>query len=690
MPSNKVSNIQTTPSDRRFCSVSYSLSVSQSARSFAVDITGSLDGIHALVKRRIPSHANSFKSELVDGDNDSFILADSKSNAHQPTSTIDIKCISVSACARGLYFGNVDIHWTGSHLDQLAKHLPRIGKPIKASSIVPYKYYFNTVTFSYTTAFYDFDQWSLLLDWMVLPGINLPLSWVGYEFILVDVFQEIGLSEADISSFLSSPAFLAWNHFGNIHGRWGGNWTLPQQWGFVPCGITNLYPNLKVVNGSAWSGFPSNLTNDRFMDPFEDIFEQIQKSFITKQIAAYGNFSHIYTLDYLRNVSSNTLAFFSDSAFWNLDRISAYLGGAPTGLLILDLYTEAQPQWQRTSSYFGRPWVWCALHDYGGNKGFEAPIEALNSPNSSMRGFGLTMEGQEGIEMIYDIFLDQAWSSSPLNISRYVSSWVGRRYRIPKLPVTVQRAWSILSNTATVKSILELAPALTGLTNCTGHHPTTIFYDTNSSIVVPLKLMVEASKEHPALKRIPEFSYDVVDLGRQLLANRFLEAYQHLVAVYQANGSTPDAVSAASQPLLTILCDLDTLLWMNVNFLLSNWIKAAHGWGASSNDSQYADYLEYNARNQITLWGPDREFNDYASKQWAGIVGPYYFPRWTMFTTYLKNTTQTVQPFDSQVINAQLLVFRKQWDSQIWGQRNGETWVARGDTWKTVGIAVAR
>ncbi|KAF8508816.1 tim-barrel domain-containing protein, partial [Hysterangium stoloniferum] len=104
---------------------------------------------------------------------------------------------------------------------------------------------------------------------------------------------------------------------------------------------------------------------------------------------------------------------------------------------------------QRTSSYFGRPWVWCALQDYGGNQGFEvylknvtvAPIETLNSPNSSMSGFGLTMEGQEGNEIIYDMFLGQAWSPSPLNISSYVSSWVGRRYHISKLPVTVQRAW---------------------------------------------------------------------------------------------------------------------------------------------------------------------------------------------------------------------------------------------------------
>jgi alpha-N-acetylglucosaminidase len=238
---------------------------------------------------------------------------------------------------------------------------------------------------------------------MSLRGINLPLSWIGYEHILVEVFQEIGLSEADISSFLSGPAFLAWNHFGNIHGSWGGS--LPRKWiddqfalqkqlikrmvelgmtpvlpaftGFVPCQITNLYPTLQVVNSSAWSGFPSNLTNDCFMNPFDALFEKMQISFISKQTAAYGNVSHIYTLDqynenspasgdlsYLRNVSSSTFnslraadpqatmmiqawLFFSDSAFWNLDRISAYLGGISdqNGLLILDLYTEAQPQW---------------------------------------------------------------------------------------------------------------------------------------------------------------------------------------------------------------------------------------------------------------------------------------------------------------------------------------------------------
>jgi alpha-N-acetylglucosaminidase len=40
-----------------------------------------------------------------------------------------------------------------------------------------------------------------------------------------------------------------------------------------------------------------------------------------------------------------------------------------------------------------------------------------------MSGGGLTMEGQEGNEIVYDILLDQAWSSSRLEISGYVTAW---------------------------------------------------------------------------------------------------------------------------------------------------------------------------------------------------------------------------------------------------------------------------
>lgn len=230
------------------------------------------------------------------------------------------------------------------------------------------------------------------------------MAWVGYEYTLIQVFREVGLSDADISDFLSGPAFQSWNRFGNIQGSWGG--PLPEQWvndqfvlqkqiiqrmvelgmtpvlpsftGFVPRAMHTVHPNASIVNGSSWAGlFPSNLSNDSFLDPFDPLFASLQKSFIAKQRASYGDVSHIYTLDqynennpfsgdvdYLRNVSSNTFSslraadpeavwlmqgwlFFEMSQFWTLDRITAYLEGVPgnDGMIILDLYSEAEAQW---------------------------------------------------------------------------------------------------------------------------------------------------------------------------------------------------------------------------------------------------------------------------------------------------------------------------------------------------------
>ncbi|OSD08704.1 glycoside hydrolase family 89 protein [Trametes coccinea BRFM310] len=727
------------------------LEVACAAKSSAEE----LQGIYALVKRRTPAHANAFSFALVEGESDAFTISDARNGIH-------VECTTVSACARGYYtyltqHGGVDIWWTGSRLNELPSHLPKVGQPVEGQAIVPYRYHFNTVTFDYTAAFWDFSQWELELDWLALRGVNLPLAWVGYEYILIETFREVGLSDADIADFLSGPAFQAWNRFGNIQGSWGGE--LPMDWvndqfalqkrlikrmvelgmtpvlpsftGFVPRALSTLYPNASIVTGSQWSGFPSSLTNDSFLEPSDPLFAALQKSFISKQQAAYGsNVSHIYTLDqynendpfsgdpaYLRNVTAGTFAslrdadpdavwlmqgwlFFSSESFWTDERIEAYLGGVPgnDSMIILDLYSEAAPQWNRTKSYYGKQWVWCELHDYGGNMGFEGnlgelthdPLAALHSPGSSMKGVGLAMEGQEGNEIVYDILLDQAWSSTPLNVSSYVDSWVARRYPVKPLPSAAAEAWRILSTTvynnqdpstqATIKSIYELAPALTGLTNRTGHHPTAIPYDTDTSILPALKALLEAKAQHPALAAVPEFAYDVVDVARQLLTNRFVDLYTVLVDAYNASDATADSVKAAGRPLLNLLCDLDALLYTNEHFLLSNWIADARKWSHGS--KTYGAYLEYNARNQITLWGPDGEINDYASKAWAGLVGTYYKPRWETFVDYLVETKKKGEVYNSTLVTSTMLAIGEKWDNGTWGAGEGQWWGVRGNTWE--------
>lgn len=73
---------------------------------------------------------------------------------------------------------------------------------------------------------------------------------------------------------------------------------------------------------------------------------------------------------------------------------------------------------------------------------------------------------------------------------------------------------------------------------------------------------------------------------------------------------------------------MERILASNENFLLGAWLKDAKSLG--TNEKEILNY-EYNAKNQITLWGPNGEIIDYANKQWSGVVEDYFKPRWKLF-----------------------------------------------------------
>ena len=321
-------------------------------------IAQSTIGIEGLVRRRLPLHENDFSFTLTNSSTPTAAvnITGRQNDEYQvrngENGTIQILGNSPTALVYGLrYYLNeylqLDVHWfIGSQLYLAPQDLPRVNSIHTGSSIVPWRYHFNTVTFSYTAAFWTWEDWELQLDWMALRGINLPLAWVGYEKILVDVLLEYGFAQSDIASLLSGPAFQAWNRFGNIQGSWGGE--LPMSWinsqfelqkkivarmvelgmtpvlpsftGFVPMQISSVYPDAAFVNGSQWNDFQPRYTNVTFLEPFDPLFAKMQKSFIDKQTEAYGAVSHVYTLDqynendpysgdldYLRNVTENTI-----------------------------------------------------------------------------------------------------------------------------------------------------------------------------------------------------------------------------------------------------------------------------------------------------------------------------------------------------------------------------------------------
>lgn len=569
---------------------------------------------------------------------------------------------------------------------------------------------------------------------------------------MVEVFREIGLTDAEISSFLSGPAFQAWNRFGNIQGSWGGG-ELPMSWiddqfelqkrivkrmvelgmtpvlpaftGFVPRAITRALPGVTVVNGSQWGFMPDLFTHVTFLEPFDEHYAPLQKSFISKQIDAYGKVGSIYTLDqynendpfqndtdYLHSVTSSTWKslkeadpdavwlmqgwlFFANSTYWTNERVEAYLSGVEVNndMLILDLFSESQPEWQRTNSFFGKPWIWCQLHNYGGTLGMYGqienitinPIEALAN-SSSMVGIGHTSEGQEGNEIVYDLLLDQAWSPKPIETKSYFRNWVSTRYGgSGPVPEELYRAWEILRTTvynnthltsyASPKSIHELAPNITNLVNVTGHHPTNINYSP-SVLVKAWQLVYNASEADPSLWDNPSYQYDLVDITRQVMSNAFIPLYLDLVSSYQANAATADLKSQGSV-MINLLSALDKVLLTNDNFSLAKWISKAKAWADTTTNTTITAYFEYNARNQVTLWGPDGQITDYASKSWSGLVSSYYIPRWNIFLDYISSTH--VASYNTTALTGQLMAFEQSWQHETWGTKADEVFGVVGE-----------
>lgn len=193
-------------------------------------------------------------------------------------------------------------------------------------------------------------------------------------------------------------------------------------------------------------------------------------------------------------------------------------------------------------------------------------------------------------------------------------------------------------------------------------------------------MLIQAGYESKSLLNIPEFKYDLVDITRQLLVNRFITLYETLVATYASNSSSSATIATVSQPLLQLLRDLDELLLTNDYFLLGRWIGAARR--LSYGNTSYAALLERNARNQITLWGPTGEINDYASKQWGGLVGGYYMSRWETFADYLVETKANGAAYNATAVANAMLEIGEQWNSQTWGLTVG--WESVGDSWSVV------
>ena len=247
----------------------------------------------------------------------------------------------------------------------------------------------------------------------------------------------------------------------------------------------------------------------------------------------------------------------------------------------------------------------------------------------------------------------------------WIDGYITRRYG--NWTQETHDAWQLLLDAAyrfqwswSLRSIASHGPSLS-LSSDTRLNP--------GKIAAAWKLILTAINENKLNSSIGPLRYDVVDIGRQFLMNLFADVYKLYVSTVQFYVKNKDATSLVAQvthlenTLVDILTDLDNMLATDINFLLGNWLLDAWKSAPDNASTDVVSLILFNARNQITMWGPDENIEDYAGKDWAGLVGTYYIGRWKIFFESVSEYV-TKGTFNTTQYGEKRLKFEQNWDNE--------------------------
>ncbi|XP_064605833.1 alpha-N-acetylglucosaminidase-like [Liolophura sinensis] len=669
--------------------------------------------VQGLIQRLIPSRATEFQVSV-----DPSIGPANKDTFKLTSQNGDVLVTGTSgvAAAWGLqhylkYYCGCHVSWGGDQLGTIPSPLPQLpAGGITVTSNDRFRYYQNVCTVSYSFVWWNWTRWEREIDWMALNGINLPLAFTGQEAIFQKVYMKMGFSADDLNQFFTGPAFLAWGRMGNIE-AFGGplsqNWikeqlalqhqiltrmrlfgmtpVLPGFAGHVPPATTRLFPNASVSRLGSWARFNATYSMTYLLDFDDPLFNTIGTAFIYEMIGEFGT-DHVYNADtfnemtpkssdpkYLASAGRSVYAAMATadpeavwvmqgwmflSGFWQPPQAEALLTSVSPGkMLILDLMSELSPQYTRLKSYYGQPFIWCMLHNFGGNdelygvmgKLNTEPFEGRNFPNSTMVGIGLAPEGINQNDVIYEFMNENAWRTQPRNITQWVVDYSMRRYGGRNSDA--ERAWTLLA-----KSVYNYPSEIrfhgkVGVVRRPSLKLKRFIWYTPAVLRDAWAGLVKASSQFSSSL----FRYDLVDVTRECLQLVCIKFYTDFVAAYKQK-NIPTLKDSVTR-FLDAVTDLDLILASDPHFLLGRWLEDAKAWARNADEKIL---YEYNARNQITLWGPAGEIRDYAAKEWAGLMKTFYLKRWAMFLEEVIQSAETGQIFNQSLYDKKVFTLVEQ------------------------------
>jgi alpha-N-acetylglucosaminidase len=573
------------------------------------------------------------------------------------------------------------VSWNGDQLN-LPSPLPTPKKTIHRTSQTKYGFYFNYCTFNYTMAWWDWDRWEREIDYMALCGINMPLAIVGSEALWMNFLQRFGYSKKEAKEFIAGPGYTAWWLMGNLEGRGGpvtDEWIAQQaalqhkilgrmrELGMRPVlpGFIGLVPttlakknNVKTLPQGNWAGGhlrPHVLHPDdpQFAVMAQAWYEELDKLYgktdcFAGDLFHEGGKTHGLDLGDVAAKVQKPMLEYNPNAIWTLQawganpRKNLLKPLHKKNTLVIDLCCEFWRHWQNNQGFYNTPWVFSTIIMYGGNVGFHGRLESISENlNAAMKskyppvGLGATWESIEVNPVVMDYLWDMKWRNHCPPPEEWVQDYAVRRYGHDS--PQIRKAWKKLVQSAygsypglrrPQESLLCAMPSLKVRKASPYAATCKIQYDPKE-LRDALALLLSAADTCGTQRT---YQFDVVDVARQFVANTGQILYSDMIEAYHQKDQA--RFEKTSSAFLTLLDDQDRLLSCEPMYMLGTWLHQARKVAPTP---EQADQNERNARWLITTWTPQKSgLNNYAWREWGGLMKNYYKPRWQYFIDDLK------------------------------------------------------
>lgn len=645
-----------------------------------------------VLKRLLPQQAAQFElgslPRMQGGDG--FRISAANGHVRVEGSTVSSLLFGVNWYLK--YVAKAQISPNGDQLPSGSLPLP--DRVIEGHTPYRYRYALNENVDGYTTAYWDWPRWQREIDVLALSGINAILIERGTDTVLYRTFRDFGYTDEELRNWITLPAHQNWQLMGNlccyngpisrellnrraasaqqIIGRLrelGITPVLPGFFGIVPKSLKTRFPQAHIVPQGEWAGFE----RPDWLDPRDSLFAQMAAKFYAHQRELFGR-SAVYDMEVFQEggdagaVPVATAAKAVQTALntanpgalwlmmaWQGNPRQDLLAGVDRGrLLIVDIDHDRVPRDHRQADFRGAPFLFGGIWEFGGRTTLGANVnniterlQRLGRTNSNMVGTAIFTEGMDTNPFAYDLFTEMAWRREPVDVAAWTADYVRRRYgeadshALAAWQVLIRTAYDIHIDLVTFnserdagqESLFNAQPSLT-TNRASNWSPEALRYDAQLFKSALPELVAAA----PTLNN---FTYDLVDVARQTLANESRLLLPQIRGAFEREDS--QRFEQLTDRWLHLMDLQDRLLRSHPQFMLGNWLNFVPPWAATPDELVR---LQFDARSVLTTWGdrPASEaasLHDYGNKDWSGLTADYYKARWQAYFDSLQQQLRT-------------------------------------------------